>query len=193
MIENELAEQIGITAELTGTDMSDGAMRALALELATFDRKQVLGALKQCRRDLKGRLTLAAIIERLDDGRPGPEEAWAMIPMNEDTTSVWTTEMSQAFGVALRLIESGEHVAARMAFKETYQRMVQQARDKRQPVHWMVTLGHAPGGREGPLIQAVEAGRITLDEARSYCPALPAPSADVLSKISGMANHLRIV
>lgn len=192
MESNELAEEIAITAELTATELSIGAARAMAGELAAYDRAQVLGALRKCRRELKGRLTIAAVLERLDDGRPGAEEAWAMIPMNEFTTSVWTVEMSQAFGVALRLIEAGEVVAARMAFKETYQRMVQQARDKRQPVEWMVTLGHDPGGREGPLLAAVEAGRLTLSDARNYCPALPAPCKQIEMLLRGVEQLTRI-
>lgn len=190
MIDNELAEQIGITAELTGTNISDGALRVLALELAQYDRAQVLGALKACRRELKGRMTIAAILERLDDGRPGPEEAWSMIPQQESQTTVWTAEMAQAFGVALRLIDDGDHVAARMAFKETYIRMVQQARDQRKPVHWMVSLGHDPGGRSGPIAAALEAGRLTLEYARSFCPALQAPNTEVLALTDGAIRKL---
>lgn len=192
MTERTLAEEVAITAELTGTTMSEAAAEVMGIELSAYNRAQVLGALRKCRRELKSRLTIASVIERLDDGRPGSEEAWAMIPMHESATSVWTGEMSQAFGVALRLIESGDVVAARMAFKETYQRMVQQARDKRQAVEWMVTLGHDPGGRERPLLAAVEAGRLTLGDARNYCPALPAPSKQIENILRGVENLVRV-
>lgn len=174
-----LHEEIAVTAELTGTSLSEAAAEIMTTELAAYPLAQVLGALKRCRREVKGRLTMAAVLERLDDGRPGAEEAWAMLPMREGDTAVWTAEMSQAFGVVVSMIDAGELVAARMAFKETYSRLVSQARDARQPVHWMVTLGHDAAGRSGPLLRAVEAGRISHEEAASHCRALPAP--DVLA------------
>lgn len=174
-----LHEEIAVTAELTGTSLSEGAAEIMTTELAAYPRDQVLGALARCRKELKTRLTMAAVIERLDDGRPGPEEAWAMLPMREADTAVWTAEMSQAFGVAIRMIDAGEHVAARMAFKETYTRMVSQARDKRAPVEWHVTLGHDPAGRTGKLKQAVEQGRLSLSDACSYCPELAGPELDL--------------
>lgn len=190
MTERSLAKEIAVTAELTGTTMSEGAAEVMATELDAYDRRQVVGALRACRKELKGRLTMAAVLERLDDGRPGPEEAWSMIPMDEAGTTVWTSEMSQAFGVALALIEQGDKVAARMAFRETYNRMVQQARDQRRPVHWMVSLGHDPAGRPGPLARAVEAGRITYDEAQGHCPTLPAPSAAVVALVAGATKRI---
>lgn len=180
-----LHEEIAVTAELTGTNLSESAAEIMTTELAAYPTGQVLEALKRCRRELKGRLTMAAVLERLDDGRPGAEEAWAMLPLDENSTAAWTAEMSQAFGVVLRMIDAGEMVAARMAFKETYQRLVQQARDAAQPVHWMVTLGHDPAGREGPLIAAVERGRITLKAASDLCPALPQIDAEVMLRIAG--------
>ena len=172
MSSRELVEPLMLTAEVCGTDLSEGAATMIAGELAEYDRNQVMSALRKCRLELKGRLTMAAIIERLDDGRPGAEEAWAMIPYNEATSAVWTTEMAQAFGVALRLVDAGDMVGARMAFKETYLRMVSQARDKGDPVEWTVTLGHDPGGRDVVLMDAVEKGRLTLREARQYSPTL---------------------
>ena len=79
----ELLQALAVTAELTGTELSEPAARVMANDLAAYPVQQVLGALTRCRRELKGRLTVAAILERLDDGRPGPNEAWAMIPQDE--------------------------------------------------------------------------------------------------------------
>jgi hypothetical protein len=179
-----LHQDIAVTAEICGTTMSEAAAEVMATELAQYPRNQVTGALAACRRELKGRLTMAAVIERLDDGRPGAEEAWAMIPKTEADSAVWTTEASQAFGVAIGLLDAGDKVAARMAFKETYNRMVQQARNAGEPCEWHVTLGHDPRGREGVLAQAVEAGRLTHEAARQYVPELRAPRPDAI-KIDG--------
>ncbi len=188
--DTELSKMLAVTAELTGTDLSAAAAEIMARELATYDRAQVLGALAKCRRELKGRLTMAAVIERLEDGRPGAEEAWAMIPKTEADSAVWTTEASQAFGVAVQLLDAGDKIAARMAFRETYTRMVQQARDAGQPVEWHVTLGHDPRGRDGVLSQAVAQGRISLDRAHDFAPELPAPRSDVLELVEDAVKKL---
>lgn len=172
---SQLSQAIAVTAELTGTNLSEAAAEVLATELATYDRNQVLGALSKCRKELKTRLTMAAIIERLDDGRPGPEEAWAMIPKDESQSAVWTEEMAVAFGVAVPLVESGELIPARMAFKEAYLREMAKARDERKPVNWTATLGHDKAGREGVLSKAVQMGRISHSYAQEFIPALPAP------------------
>jgi len=169
----QLLEAIAVTAELTSTDLSKIAARVMAEDLARYPLDQVLGALTRCRRELKGRLTIADVVQRLDDGRPGPEEAWAMIPKGEGPSVVWTQEMAEAFGVAYPLMESDE-VAARMAFKESYSKAVALARDASKPVHWMPSLGHDPAGREVALLQAVEKKRLTADRARALMPQLQA-------------------
>lgn len=183
-----LHEDIAVTAELCGTNLSEAAALVLTAELAAYDRQQVLGALRRCRRELKGRLTMAEILSRLDDGRPGPEEAWAMLPMSESQTAVWTEEMRGAFAVALPLLEAGDKIPARMAFKEAYQLYVSASRDVGDPVIWSATLGHDVRGRESVLLAAVEAGRLPLETARIYCPELPAPSADVAALCAPVAK-----
>lgn len=167
-----LVNDLVMTAEISGTTLSDGAAALIAAELTTYDPAQVAGALRKCRRELKGRLTMAAIIERLDDGRPGPEEAWAMMPRDESQSVVWTDEMAAAFGVAGPLMFEGDMVAARMAFKETYAKAVGEARDARKPVNWTASLGHDKTGRDGALALAIQHGRLTHKHAVSlgYSP-----------------------
>src|SRR5262245_18509616 len=101
----------------------------MAEELAHFPEGQVHGALRRCRRECS-RLTLAVVLERIDDGRPLVEEAFAMLPRTEAESVVWTEEMRQAFGSARALFAARDHVAARMAFKERYVQLVQRARDQ---------------------------------------------------------------
>lgn len=186
MASSDLVKAVAVTAELCGRSFSPEAARVFLEDLSHYPEHQVLGALKRCRKEVRGALTVQDVVSRLDDGRPGAEEAWAGLPMNEGATAVWTDEMAHAFGVAMPLIDAGEVVSARMAFKETYLRLVGEARDAGKPVSWVVTLGHNPAGRPGPLARAVELGRITHDEARSHCPALPAPSAQVLALLPRM-------
>lgn len=166
----ELAKAVAVTAELTGTNLSETAIQVLLDDLARYPEHQVLGALSRCRRELKGRLTIADILSRLDDGRPGVEEAWAMAPKSEAETVVWTEEMSQAMAAASDLLESGDSIGARMAFKEVYQKLCQQARDRCIPVSWSASLGWDVAGRESALTAAVIAGRLTTDQAKIYIP-----------------------
>lgn len=161
---------IAVTCELTGTNLSEGAARVLANDLTAYPEAQILGALSRCRKELKGRLTVADVISRLDDGRPGPEEAWAMLPRDEASSVVWTAEMSEAWGVALPLLNAGEHVGARMAFLERYRALVQCARDEAKPVRWAPSLGTNELDRERALIDAAERGRLTHEHVSGLLP-----------------------
>lgn len=162
---------VGVVLELTATDLSPGALRAVVADLATYPEHQVLAALNRCRRELKPRqFSLAAVIERLDDGRPGPEEAWSMVPKDERGSVYWTTEMRDAYAVAYPLVTSGDTVQARMAFLERYRNLVQLARDGRYPVQWEFSPGHDKDGRELVLLDAVQKGRLDVNRARQLLP-----------------------
>lgn len=157
-----LLQALAVCAELTGTDFSAAAARVMADDLSKYPENQVLGALTRCRKELRGRLTMADIISRLDDGRPGVEEAWAMCaPLleNEGPSVVWTSEIALAFGIARQLAD--DPVAARMAFKEHYTAGCARARDNGEPVIWMPCLGHDINGREHVLIEAQRQGKLT--------------------------------
>ena len=166
----ELLNAIAVTAELTGTELSKEAARVMMQDLSTYPLDQVLGALVKCRKELKYKLTIADVISRLDDGRPGPEEAWAMIPQDESRTVVWTDEMATAFGICNPLIVQGDMIAARMAFKEAYQKAVNIARDNGVAVKWTPSLGHDKSGRDGPILDAVNRGRLSHYQAQQFLP-----------------------
>jgi hypothetical protein len=146
-------------------------------DLAGFPDRAVLSALTRCRREVRGVLTVSDVVSRIDDGRPGPEEAWAMLPRDEATTVAWTDEMRQAWSVARPLLEAGEDIPARMAFKESYVKALAAARDSHAPVRWEISLGHDVDGRTEVVNRAVELGRITADHAKNL---LPAPKNNVL-------------
>lgn len=165
-----LLQAIAVTAELTNTQLSAPAAAVLAGDLDAYPEAQVLGALVRCRKELRGRLTVADIIARLDDGRPGPEEAWAAIPRDEYGSVVWTDEMRQAFGVALPLIEEDDLVAGRMAFLERYRALVQRARDEAVLVRWEASLGYDARARERVLLDAVQAGKLTAEHVAGLLP-----------------------
>ncbi len=166
-----LLKAIAVTAELTDTDLSEFAARIMAKDLSGFPEEQVLKSLERCRKELKGRLKISDVIDRIDDGRPGPEEAWAMIPKEEYKSVVWTREMAESFGIALPLIEEGDHIAARMAFIETYKAKCLDARNNHVLVHWEPSLGHDKNSREHVLREAAEKGRLTQEHVLSLFPS----------------------
>lgn len=109
------------------------------------------------------------IIEQIEraaknDGRPGPEEAWAisLAARDEHDTVVWTNECAHAWGAAAPILEMGDEVGARMAFKETYARLVAEARARREPASWEVSEGFDNDRRRAAISQAIEAGRIPV-------------------------------
>ncbi|MHB8258026.1 MAG: hypothetical protein ACYDHY_15210 [Acidiferrobacterales bacterium] len=191
-----LIKALAVTAQITGTDVSPEAALVMARDLEAFPEAQVLQALAQCRMELRGRLTIADIVSRIDDGRPGPEEAWARMPRSEAESIVWTDEEALAWGVAEPLLATGDKVAARMAFREKYCSLVQLARSEKRPPHWTPSLGTDPAGRETAVRDAAEKGRITAGHAttllapdRVVRQGLPAPHDDQC--MSAAVDHLR--
>lgn len=109
----------------------------------------------------------AHIIEQIEraaknDGRPGAEEAWAisLAARDEQDTVVWTSECCQAWAACQPVLQMGDEVGARMAFKEAYARLVAEARAMCAPVVWEVSEGFDKDRRRIALATAVEAGRI---------------------------------
>jgi hypothetical protein len=170
-MDSELIEELAITCEVCGApDLSDGAKRFMVAELATYPPEAVRLALRRCRGEITGRISLAAIVQRIDDGRPGPEEAWAMCPKNETETAVWTNE---ARGAYFSVYDMDDRIAARKAFLETYARLCREAKDRGEIVRWEVSPGTDPGQHERVLLDAVHKRRLTPGHARKIAPELP--------------------
>lgn len=166
-----LIEEIKATAEIYGKQMSEMAAILLIGELKAFPESAVQFALGKCRKELRTFPTLADIISRIDDGRPGPEEAWAMIPKDEYSSVVWTEEMAEAFGVARGMIETDE-IAARMAFRETYSKLLAASRSAGVPVKWTPSFGVDKESRAAAVELAVQKNRISQGHAANLLPDL---------------------
>ena len=153
---------IAVTAELTGTELSAVALRVMESDLSAYPENSVLHALDRCRKELTGRLTLAAIIERLngDDGRPSADEAWALAldARNESLTVVWTDEARSAFSVARPVLDAGDKIGARMAFRDAYDRIVRNNRASKVKANWTASLGWDSCQRETALKSAESRG-----------------------------------
>lgn len=185
----ELIQAVAVTAELCGRTFSEPAARVFVQDLSRFPEDAVMKALARCRREVKGVLTIQDVVSRLDDGRPGVEEAWSQMPFDESQSVVWTDEMAEAFGIARGLLDEGDRVAARMAFKEAYTRMVGAARDAGKPVRWTPSLGFDKSGQQAVLAEAVAHGRLGYDHAQELCPQLAPPAANILALAGAAARR----
>ncbi|MCA8323263.1 hypothetical protein [Burkholderia cepacia] len=133
--------------------------------------------------------TPAALLKHLpreSDGRPDANEAWAIALRSRDErdTVVWTQECAEAFAIALPVLEGGDEVGARMAFKAAYERTVERARAECRPAQWITSLGHDPDLREAVLTEAVRSGRLALTHAQAIVPALAAPVDSFDAKVA---------
>lgn len=174
----KLLENLAATAELMGQEISPVAISMMAKDLKPYPVAVVIEALAMLRRESKGRMSLAAIIEHIErlqpDGRPGADEAWAMIPRDEYASCVMTEEMGEALHVAQPLLNEGDQVAARMAFKEAYTRLVDANKRAGVPVKWFPSLGFDKEARAGVLDEAVRLGRLGVEHAAGLLAPEPA-------------------
>lgn len=165
----KLLENLAATAELMGQQISPTALAIMAKDLSVYPQSVVIEALGMLRRESKFKMTLAAVIEKVEqlqpDGRPGADEAWAMIPKNEQTSAVMTEEMAEAMGIAQPLLNDGDKIAARMAFKEAYARIVGANKTAGIKPKWFPSLGADKTGRDLVIAEAVRLGRLDVNHA----------------------------
>lgn len=180
----ELAAALCATAETLGHALSASAAELMAEDLAEYGMEHIAAALRACRKELTGKLTLAAILQRIhaEDGRPGRDEAWAIALQagDECDTVVLTSEIMAALQVARPILEARDKVGARMAFLSAYDRLTNQARQEAQPVKWEVSLGFDPDLRIRAIEQARNLGRLPAAEASrlllQYAQEAPSPN-----------------
>ena len=124
---------------------------------------------------------IVTLIDKLSpDGRPGADEAWAMMPRDEYASVVMTEEMAQALHIAQPLLGQDDQVAARMAFKEAYTRLVDTAKRAGIPAKWFPSLGQDKEGRAHVLNEAVRLGRLSHRHVEGLLPP-PIDSQDALA------------
>jgi hypothetical protein len=125
---------------------------------------------------------------KLLDGRPDDNEAWAISIASQDEreTIVWSDEMAEAFSVARPLLQTGDEIGARMAFKDAYKRLVDDARAANRPVVWSVSAGWDVSRRQIAVEKAVVAGLLAGPQSHLALPNesdLPAEKPEGLKRV----------
>jgi hypothetical protein len=123
---------------------------------------------------------IVAQIEGLvaNDRRPAADEAWAIAlqAADEASTIVWTSEISVAWGIARTVYDAGDKVGARVAFRDAYTRLVDEARERRAPPVWSVSIGFDAEMRHSALQRAADQGRLPAADRHLLIDYSAAPS-----------------
>ena len=187
-----LAREMAASFAVMGQDVQDATIQVMVRELQSLDIADVLAALSLCRRSLR-RMTLTDILERLPNGHPPSDAAWAEVARgvtDEGVTVVWTEPMRKAFFVAREA--ASDRVASRMAFKDAYEREVAlaMAQGDLKPT-WTPSLGSRREDRVAPIMRAVEAGRMLPENAQKLLGHMPEDAADrLIANIAERAKRI---
>jgi hypothetical protein len=171
-------DQLTILAEAFGERLTDQRQDIYCAGLADIDQDQLQVAFRRARYELKWFPKLAELRElagasrdALNDGRPGPEEAWARMPKGEHIehdSIVWCEEERVAYGACRRLLLEGDQIGARMAFKERYEKELAEARSHGRLVKWTISAGYDIEHRLATLATAVQEKRMSLESALNF-------------------------
>lgn len=157
-------------ASANGKQVSKGAMTMNFEALEQYPLEAIKSGLRLNSQRNKFAPTVADIVEIISDHMHskhiGPEEAWAIAleSFDEYATVVLTQEILEARVIASDIYHDGDKVAARMAFKEVYSRIIKTAN---QPM-WSVSEGFDPARRSDAVIAAVQQGRLSVGTDSKY-------------------------
>lgn len=152
--------------------MNEIKLRAFASELDGVSLDDLQASIKFYRRQ-PGRRNMpspADYIAAIPDGHPSVNEAWALIPKNDDDSVIWSEEMRMAYADAAPMVKEGSISNAFFTFKESYEKLVAESKQNRTKPKWSMSPGLDKSGRETAIIKAVEKKRISLELA---CKILP--------------------
>jgi hypothetical protein len=158
-----LIEALAATAEIMQADVSPVSLAVMADDLQAYDQKLVMQAISRFRKE-SSRFSLNGIIAQIEKLNPnrriGADEAWAIYPHDEASSAVITNEIAEAMAVAQPLLNEGDKVGARMAFKTAYERITDNNKANGIEPKWFPSLGSDSTGREFAITEAVRLGRL---------------------------------
>ena len=169
----DIFQKITVANTVTQSTLDDMAIKAMVelLDNQGYEFNDIKAALNKCCIEVKGRLSLKDIIDRLPkkgDELPTADEAWGLVyDFDNDQKTIIAPAIAFEAGRcgAFNLI-STDKVAARMAFKAAYDKLIPNYSGK--PIRYEISLSDDKEERRTALIQAVEDGKITKQHALKY-------------------------
>jgi len=175
-MKNEISQAIALLTAEYDMPAFDGSRLAMWFyKLSSYPKGSVMKSAQHFIATSKFKPQLSEIIHGCEIQCPGTwlgaDEAWAKMPQSESESALMTNEISQAMSYATPLLEQGESNAARMAFRDAYDRLIERAKlEGRKPVYFL-SSGSDRGGRESVLCDAVKDGLISIDHAVKILPS----------------------
>lgn len=168
-----LIEALAATAEIMQAEVSPVALVVMAEDLQAYDQKLVMQAISRFRKE-SARFSLNGIIAQIEKLTPNrrisADEAWAMYPHDEASSAVITNEIAEAMGIAQPLLNEGDKVGARMAFKTAYERITENNKANGVEPKWFPSFGSDSTGREFAITEAVRLGRLPQSTIKTLLP-----------------------
>ena len=193
-MKTEIAKAIALlTAEYDLPAFSPDRIAMWMNALSCFPRGSVTKSAENYMRTNKFKPQLADIVQgcmtQVPNAWLSADEAWALMPKSEMDSCMLTDETAQAMAAASPLLEAGDRVAARMAFRGAYERLIETAKvEGRQPV-FFPSLGNDVPGRAAMLGAAVKAGQYQLEAALNIAPEF----AREIVQLAGVQKHPLLV
>lgn len=201
----KIADLIEITAEISGNPFKPQVIALMVEDLSEWEFNDIQAALNACRREVKGRLSLKDIIDRLPkkgDELPSADELWGQVLeyLTDESKSFVLPEMAfkaleSTNGGIYELATSGDKVAARMAFKAAYERLSQGFNGK---VQYTVRLGTDKENQAAAIKTAYLENKITKDTAAAFLPdtdeqigLLPPQTAEMIENKAKIAEMIK--
>lgn len=176
--------------------LDDGDISFMFDVLSNCSIEQVLNALIHHSRKNKYSPTAHDINEIIENHTGskhlGAEEAWAIAlrSFDERLPVVLTKEILEAKATVQDIYDAGDAIGARMAFRETYNRILLTANE----VNWFVTQGDDKSLTEHVVAQAVAMGRLPKGSEAKYRIEAPTTTTQALieqaHKITGKVDAL---
>lgn len=192
-----IVDSIEMTAEISGNPFKPQVIALMVEDLAEWEFNDIQVALNACRREVKGRLSLKDIIDRLPkkgDELPTADELWGQILeyLTDENKTFVLPEMAfialeSTHGGIYKLAMSGDKTGARMAFKAAYERLSQGYNGK---VNYKVRLGLDKENQAAAVKTAYLENKITKQMALAFFPELdemlgllPPPNPENIAKV----------
>lgn len=113
-------------------------------------------------------------------GHPTAHEAWGLVlaSVDESDTVVWTEQIAEAAGISQPILDAGDEVGARLAFRDAYERIL---RERPDAPRWFPSLGSDVARRASALDRAVRSGLMTESHAAGLLPPPASASGAVIA------------